>query len=70
MSRSCRAQPLSFTSPVQRGWRPSNLPVVIIPDDDMPTSHYSSLKVTRPGTLATDFEPISKCLLTIRHPKC
>ena len=60
MSRSCRAQPLSFSSPIQRGWRPSNLPVLVVPNVDNSLAEYSSLKVTRPGTSATDFEPVSK----------
>ena len=60
MSRSCRAQPLSFDSPIQRGWRPSNLPVLVTPAAENASSEYSSLKVTRPGTSATDFEPVRK----------
>ena len=60
MTRKSRAEPLSFGKSIQRGWRPANLPVVVSP---LPTSNqpeYSSLKVTRPGTSATDFEPVSK----------
>ena len=60
MIRKSRAQPLSFDKSIQRGWRPTNLPVVVAPSNNPENPEISSLKVTRPGTSATDFEPVRK----------
>ena len=60
LTRNCRETPLSFVRPTERAWRPIERPIVISDDDEGPT--YSSVKLTRPGTIATNNKPQSKFL--------
>ena len=59
MSRNCRSVPLSFIRPVERAWRPITQPILISDDEENAQPVYSSMKITRPGTIATDFMPQS-----------
>ena len=59
MSRACRLVPLSFQRATDRAWRPITHPI-LISDDEESQPEYTSMKLTRPGTVATNYRSQSK----------